>query len=77
MRSVDVMNSTGHPGEFLSGFHKTDRLIPVITFVVYYGSVPWDAAMDLHGLPEDAILNMLERIFKLTAQDARKYLTET
>lgn len=24
-------------GEFLSGFHKTDRLIPVVTLVIYRG----------------------------------------
>ncbi len=39
--------------EFLSHFHKTDRLMPVITVVVYYGSKPWDASLDLFGLLED------------------------
>ncbi len=39
--------------EFLSHFHKTDRLKPVITVVVYYGSKPWDASLDLFGLLED------------------------
>ncbi len=29
-----------------------------------------------NGMSEDTILNLLERIFKLTAQDARKYLAE-
>ncbi len=28
--------------EFLSGFHKQDRLKPVITMVVYFGAEPWD-----------------------------------
>ncbi len=40
--------------EFISGFHRTDKLQPVITAVVYYGSKPWDAAVDLFGLFEDS-----------------------
>lgn len=34
-------------GEFLSGFWKTDRLIPVVTLVVYFGSDSWDAPLSL------------------------------
>ena len=34
-------------GEFLSGFWKTDRLIPVITLVIYFGSETWDAPLSL------------------------------
>lgn len=34
-------------GEFLSGFWKTDRLIPVITLVIYFGSDSWDAPLSL------------------------------
>ncbi|MDE7224002.1 MAG: hypothetical protein K2O34_09505 [Acetatifactor sp.] len=34
-------------GEFLSGFWKTDRLIPVITLVTYFGSNSWDAPLSL------------------------------
>lgn len=42
--------------EFLSGFSKKDKLVPVITLVVYWGKEPWDGARDLHELfPEDAI----------------------
>ena len=33
--------------EFLSGFRKTDKLIPVITAVIYTGSEPWDGPMSL------------------------------
>ncbi len=43
----------GTSEEFLSHFHKTDKLKPVITVVVYYGSKPWDASLDLFGLLED------------------------
>ena len=28
--------------EYLSGFRKEDRLMPVITLVVYFGTEPWD-----------------------------------
>ena len=33
--------------EFLSGFTKNDRLIPVITITLYWGSEPWDAPVTL------------------------------
>ena len=34
-------------GEFLSGFHKTDRLIPVVTLVIYWGPDRWDGPLSL------------------------------
>ncbi len=34
-------------GEFLSGFWKTDRLIPIVTLVIYFGSDDWDAPLSL------------------------------
>ncbi len=46
-------------GEFLSGFWKTDRLIPVITLVIYFGSDSWDAPLSLKEMysnVDDAIL---------------------
>ncbi len=36
--------------EYLSRMKKTDKLIPVITIVVYYGDTPWDGATSLHGM---------------------------
>lgn len=36
--------------EFLSGIGKEDRLIPVITMVLYYGREPWDGCRSLHEL---------------------------
>lgn len=36
--------------EFLSGFARTDKLIPVFTIVVYYGSEPWDGPCSLHEM---------------------------
>lgn len=36
--------------EYLSRMKKTDRLIPVITIVVYYGENAWDGSTTLHGM---------------------------
>lgn len=46
-------------GEFLSGFWKTDGLIPVITLVVYFGSDSWDAPLSLkemYSITDNVIL---------------------
>ncbi|MDO4340357.1 MAG: Rpn family recombination-promoting nuclease/putative transposase [Eubacteriales bacterium] len=47
--------------EFLSGFGKKDRLVPVITIVVYFGSEPWDGPtslkemLDLEDMPDELL----------------------
>lgn len=41
-------------GEFLSGFWKTDRLIPVVTLVIYFGSDSWDAPLSLKEMYSSA-----------------------
>lgn len=38
------------PDEYLSRMKKTDKLIPVITVVVYYGEKSWDGAKSLHEM---------------------------
>ncbi|MDO4289251.1 MAG: Rpn family recombination-promoting nuclease/putative transposase, partial [Eubacterium sp.] len=38
------------PKEWLSQFSKTDKLIPVVTLVVYYGLEPWDGPRDLRDM---------------------------
>ncbi len=40
----------GKSSEFLSKMKKGDKLIPVITAVLYYGEEPWDGATTLHGM---------------------------
>lgn len=41
-------------GEFTSGFRKDDRILPVITIVVYWGPGKWDAPKSLYEMfPED------------------------
>jgi hypothetical protein len=42
--------------EFLSGLSSSDRLLPVITLCIYWGSEPWNGPKKLHDLldiPED------------------------
>jgi hypothetical protein len=36
--------------EFLSGFYKEDRLLPVITLVIYWSPNEWDAPQSLHEM---------------------------
>ena len=41
----------GHnQGEFLSGFYKEDKLIPVITLVIFFSPDPWDGPMTLREM---------------------------
>ena len=49
--------------EFLSGFRKEDKLIPVITLVVYFGSSEWDGPMTIHEMlstQNPAILDLVQ-----------------
>ena len=36
--------------EYLSGFMKDDRLLPVVTLVVYFGSKEWTGPLSVHGM---------------------------
>jgi len=36
--------------EFLSKFSRTDKLMPTITLVVYYGDNQWDGSIDLYSM---------------------------
>lgn len=36
--------------EYLSGFMKTDRLMPVVTLVIYFDSKEWDGPMSIHEM---------------------------
>ena len=44
----DKVRLTG--GEFLSGFRKDDKLMPVITLVIYLGASEWDGPMSIHEM---------------------------
>lgn len=52
-RHSDDKNRKPGKDEFLSGLWKTDRLLPVITLVVYYGADEWDAPMSLKEMYAD------------------------
>lgn len=36
--------------EYLSGFMKADRLLPVVTLVIYFGSQNWDGPLSIHEM---------------------------
>ena len=36
--------------EFLSGFRKDDKLIPIVTATVYWGDEPWDGPVNLKSM---------------------------
>lgn len=48
--------------EFLSGFHKDDYLLPVITLVIYFGADKWDAPRSIRKM----MLVRDERILQYT-----------
>lgn len=48
--------------EFLSGFHKEDKLTPVITLTVYLGAEKWDAPRSLHEMFRDSHKNILKYV---------------
>ena len=72
--------------EFLSGFRKTDKLLPVITLVVYFGSKSWDAPKSLFDMLSvrdgrvlsyvaDYKLNLLEPL-SMSDEDIAKLKTD-
>ena len=49
-RAVRNENTKRNPGEYLYSFSKESRLHPSIIIVLYYGELPWDGSIDLHGM---------------------------
>ena len=41
--------------EYLSGFYKTDKLIPVITLVLYFNTNAWDGPLSLFDMMDSDI----------------------
>lgn len=70
--------------EFLSGFAKDDKLIPVITLTIYWNTGKWDGARSLHELLEVSDKSILKYIsdYKLNLivpeemEDFDKFKTE-
>ena len=49
--------------EFLSGFHRGDRVLPVLTIVVHWGTEPWDVPLTLREMyPEGINPRMLKYV---------------
>ena len=42
-------------GEYLSGFHSEDRLLPVITMVIHWGTESWDAPLSLREMYQEDV----------------------
>ncbi len=59
----EAKDSKGHSkGEFLSGFYKEDRLLPVITLVILFSPDEWDGPTSLHemlNIEDEHILSLL------------------
>ena len=72
-------------GEYLSGFYKEDRLIPVITLVIHFGAEEWDGPLSLHEMMEVKNPELLKYVQDyrihlidpsgLTEEDLRKFST--
>lgn len=45
-----VYHKKVNAGEYLSGFYKEDRLVPVITLVLYFNAGEWDGPVSLHDM---------------------------
>lgn len=46
--------------EYLSGFWKSDRLLPVVTLVIYFGAGEWDGPMSLREMYADCDTEILK-----------------
>ena len=64
----------GSSEEFLSGMYKEDRLIPVITICLHFGTEPWDGAlslMELFDLPDERLQPYIQDYRTLLIEPAR------
>lgn len=70
--------------EYLSGFSKTDKLIPIVTITVYWNSGKWDGPKCLHQMFDIKDKNILEFVpdYKMNLvvpdeiKDFKKFKTE-
>ncbi len=46
--------------EYLSGFWKSDRMLPVVTLVIYYGADEWDGPLSLREMYSDCDERILQ-----------------
>ncbi|WP_073092022.1 hypothetical protein [Selenomonas ruminantium] len=50
--------------EFLSGFHRDDKVLPVITLVVYWGADEWDAPVTLREMYPEGLDESILKFIK-------------
>ena len=71
--------------EFLSGLHRGDKLKPVVTLTMYFGSQPWTAPTELHEMLDATpqILRFVDNYhlhlidpYAITEDDLSKFRTE-
>ena len=71
--------------EYLSGFYKTDRILPMITLTLYFGADEWDAPRDLHSMltADEDILRFVDNYHlhliapaEISDEDFAKFHTE-
>ena len=67
----EKMKKPRNNGEYLSGFYKEDKLIPVITFVIHFGADEWDGPMSIREMMNPQDETLLEYI-----QDYRIHLID-
>jgi len=41
--------------EYLSGFYRTDKLVPVITLTIYFGAEKWEAPRSIYDMFSDSV----------------------
>ena len=50
-----ILQKTDGKADFLSGFHRHDRLLPVITIIVHWGAETWNAPLSLREMYPDCM----------------------
>ena len=55
-------DKAGSNAEFLSGFYRTDKIVPVVTLVVYFGSDEWDGPIKLTDMMEMLSPTLMEYV---------------
>ena len=92
-KKVDEANSADNTveikakgDEFPSGFRKEDKLIPVITLVIYFGAKKWDAPLSIKEMlstkdkrilkyVQDYKINLIEP-YELSPENLEKFTTD-
>lgn len=49
-KNSGILNAFISPDEFLSGLKKEEKLIPVVTITIYWGTERWDGSRSIHDM---------------------------